>query len=350
MDRTGLNVCGCREQRGRNPFTGHTLTKVFATIQLCAGATLCGVSTWAFAATPVYPSKPIRLVVPFPPGGGSDNTARIIAERLGTSFGKQVVIDNRSGGGGIIGTEAVANANPDGYTLLWGTGSGMVINPLLNSKLSYDVTRDLAAAGMISVNSIVLTVYNALPANSVKELVALARAKPNALSYASAGYGSPVHLAMELFKATTGTDIAHIPYKGASAALVDVMGGQVHMKFNNVSTALPLYKAGKLKVLGIGDAQRSRIVPEVPTMIEAGVPGFEAVTWYGIFVPAKTPSTIVGALNTRLVKMLSEPELTRRLAADGSEPRATTPEGLTAYMREESERWKRVIKRVPPPT
>ena len=299
------------------------------------------------SAADVYPSRPIRMIVPFAPGGGSDLVSRVMAQKLSASLKQQVVVDNRSGGGGIIGTDTAAKATPDGYTILWGTSSGMVINPLLNPKLPYDVEKDLTPVSMVSVNPILLVVNNAVPAGSIRELIALAKAKPGALNYATPGYGSPVHLAMELFKSIAGIDIVHVPYKGAGPALTDVLAGQVHMKFNTASAVIQHIRAGRIKALAIGSAKRSAIAPDIPTMIEAGVPGFDTVTWYGLFLPSATPRPIVTLLNQHVVRVLNDPDVVQRMAEDGAEPRGTTPLQVTQYMKEEAARWKRALKNAP---
>ena len=308
---------------------------------VCAGA--------AHAADkPDYPNRPIRMMIPFPPGGGSDLVARMVAMNLSERLGRTVVADNRAGAGGVIATDTVAKAAPDGYTILWGTSGGMVINPLLDSTLPYHPMRDFAPVSMVAVNPFLLVVNNALPANSFKELVALAKAKPGQLNYSTPGAGTPAHLAMELLKVMTGTNIVHIPYKGAAAALTDIIAGNVQMKFNSMPAVVPLIKSGRIKALAISTPQRSKVMPEIPTIIESGVPGFEVVTWYGIFTPAKTPRNIVDKLNVHIVKTMASAEVGQRLIDDGAEPRSSTPDGLVTYMREEAERWKKAIKNAPP--
>ena len=288
------------------------------------------------------------MMIPFPPGGGSDLVARMVAMNLSERLGRTVVADNRAGAGGVIATDTVAKAAPDGYTILWGTSGGMVINPLLDSTLPYHPMRDFAPVSMVAVNPFLLVVNNALPANSFKELVALAKAKPGQLNYSTPGAGTPAHLAMELLKVMTGTNIVHIPYKGAAAALTDIIAGNVQMKFNSMPAVVPLIKSGRIKALAISTPQRSKVMPEIPTIIESGVPGFEVVTWYGIFTPAKTPRNIVDKLNAHIVKTMASAEVGQRLIDDGAEPRSSTPDGLTTYMREEAERWKKAIKNAPP--
>ena len=308
---------------------------------VCAGA--------AHAADkPDYPNRPIRMMIPFPPGGGSDLVARMVAMNLSERLGRTVVADNRAGAGGVIATDTVAKAAPDGYTILWGTSGGMVINPLLDSTLPYHPMRDFAPVSMVAVNPFLLVVNNALPANSFKELVALAKAKPGQLNYSTPGAGTPAHLAMELLKVMTGTNIVHIPYKGAAAALTDIIAGNVQMKFNSMPAVVPLIKSGRIKALAISTPQRSKVMPEIPTIIESGVPGFEVVTWYGIVTPAKTPRNIVDKLNAHIVKTMASAEVGQRLIDDGAEPRSSTPDGLVTYMREEAERWKKAIKNAPP--
>jgi tripartite-type tricarboxylate transporter receptor subunit TctC len=297
-----------------------------------------------------YPSKPVRMILPFDPGGGTDLTARLVAKKLSETLGQPVIVENRGGAGGVIATEAVAKAAPDGYTLLWGTSSGMVINPLLNNKLPYNPTRDFAPVSMVAVNPFLLVVNKELPVNSFKELVALAKAKPGELNYSTPGAGSPAHLAMEVLKEVTGTDIVAIHYKGAGPALVDIVAGRVQMKFNSIQAVVPMIKGGQIKALAITTAQRSKVMPEIPTISESGVPGFEVVTWYGVFMPAKTPRDIVDKLNAQIVKAMSSAEVGQRLIDEGAEPRSSTPAGLVTYMREESERWKKALKNMPPPT
>ncbi len=296
------------------------------------------------ASAQTYPTRPIRWIVTYPPGGPTDVVARAIGAKLTEAWGQQVVIDNRAGAGGVIGTDLAAKAVPDGYTLLFGTSAGLTINPALSSKLPYDAVRDFAAVSLLVLNPQILVLHNAVPANTVKELVALAKARPGQLNYASVGLGSPNHMGMELLKALTGIDIVHVPYKGTGPAITDLLGGQVQLMFNSMPSVLPLVASGKLKGLAVGSAQRSPAIPELPTVAEAGVPGFENVTWYGMFAPAKTPPEIIARLNKQVVQILAAPEMTQRLSSQGAEPRSSTPEELVKFMRVESERWKKVIK------
>ena len=296
------------------------------------------------APAQTYPIRPIRWVVTYPPGGPTDVVARAIGAKLTEAWGQQIVIDNRAGAGGVIGTDIAAKAVPDGYTLLFGTSAGLTINPALNSKLPYDAVKDFAPVSLLVLNPQILVVHPAVPVKAVKELVALATARPGQLNYASVGLGSPNHMGMELLKALTGIDIVHVPYKGTGPAITDLLGGQVQVMFNSMPSVIPLVASGKLKGLAVGSVQRSPAVPDIPTVAEAGVPGFENVTWYGMFAPAKTPHDIIVKLNKQVVQILASPEMAQRLASQGAEPRSSTPEELTKFMRVESERWKKVIK------
>ena len=283
-------------------------------------------------------------MVPFPAGGAVDIVARTVAQKLSAAFRQQFVVDNRPGGGGTIATQTVARAAPDGYTLLLGTASGMVINPLLMTNLPYHPVKDFAPISLLAVNPTLLVVHNSVPVSTVKELIAYAKARPGTLNYASAGQGSPIHLGMELFKSMTGTNIVHVPYKGSVPAVTDLLGGQVQLMFNSMPTVLPHVKSGKLKALAVGSAQRSRAVPDVPTVAEAGVAGFQTVTWFGLFAPTGTWKSIINVLNRQIVRILDDRELAQNLASQGSEPQSSTPEKLAQYMREDSQRWENVIR------
>jgi tripartite-type tricarboxylate transporter receptor subunit TctC len=293
-----------------------------------------------------YPTKPIRMIVTFTPGGGTDIVARAVGGKFTEAWGHQVVIDNRAGAGGVIGTETAARAAPDGYTLLFGTSSGMVINPLLNSKLPYVPARDFAPVSLVSINPTMLAVNAGVPVHNVKELIALGKAKPGQLNYGTVGAGSPIHLAMELFKAMTGTNFVHVPYKGSPLAVTDLLAGQIQLMFNSMPTMLPHVRTGKLRALAVGSAKRSRTVPDLPTVAESGVPGFETVTWFGVFAPAATPKPIVSKLNSEIHRMLGDAEMVQRLQVQGSDAQASTPEYMAQYMKEESERWRNLIRTV----
>ena len=311
---------------------------------LITAALLAALAPAQWAVAQSYPTKPIRWIVTYPPGGPTDVVARAIGAKLTEAWGQQIIIDNRAGAGGMIGTELGARAAPDGYTLLFGTSAGMTINPALQSKLPYDPVKDFAPVSLLVINPQLLVLNPTVPANSVKELVALAKAKPGQLNYASVGQGSPNHLGMELLKALTGTNIVHVPYKGTGPAITDLLGGQVQLMFNSMPTVLPLVRSGKLRALAVGSTQRISAIADIPTVAESGVPGFENVTWYGMFAPAKTPREIVNKLNAQVVRILAEPDMAQRLSSQGAEPRSSSPEDLAKFMRVEFERWAKVIK------
>ena len=291
-----------------------------------------------------YPSKPIRIVVTYAPGGSTDVVARLLAIPLTEILGQQIVIDNRGGAGGIIGTEIVARAAPDGYTLLFGTSAGLSINPLLQRELPYNVARDFAPISLVVVNPQVLVAYPGLAAKTIGELIKLARARPGQINYASPGVGSPNHMGMELLKAMTGINLVHVPYKGGGPASTDLIAGQVSLLFNSIPSVLPHMRSGRLKALAVGSAMRSPAIPEIPTVAEAGVPGFDYSTWYGLFAPAGTPRVIVVRLNAAAAQALLAPQLAQPLRAQGSEPRPSTPDELAQFMRVEHARWERVVK------
>ncbi|MGZ8203935.1 MAG: Bug family tripartite tricarboxylate transporter substrate binding protein [Burkholderiales bacterium] len=303
----------------------------------------------AAAALPVpalaqsYPSKPIRVIVHFPPGGPTDLVARALGQKLTEAWGQQVVIDNRPGANGIVGVEAVVRAQPDGYTLLFATGGSMSISPAVTTKLPYNVFTDLAPISLVVINPQILVLHPSLPAASVRELVKLAKSKPGQLNYASVGPGSPNHLGMELLKHMTGIDMMHIPYKGTAPAVTDLLGGQVSLMFNSMPSVLPHVRSGRLRGIAVGSAMRSPAAPDIPTVAEAGVPGFQYVTWYGLFAPAATPKDLVAKLNAEVVRALSDKEVARKLLNEGAEPAPGTPEALAKYMRSEHEQWKKTI-------
>ncbi len=290
-----------------------------------------------------YPAKSVRLVIPYPPGGPTDFVGRTVGQKLSQLLGQQVVVDNRAGAGTIIGSDLVARAAPDGYTLLFGTGGGTFLAPLMLPKVPYDPLRDFAPVSMLVMSPQVLVVHPSVPANSVQELVALAKAKPGVLNFASVGTGTSPHLGGELFQALTNTKLVHIPYKGTSPAMTDLMSGQVQVMFSSMPTVLSLVKAGKLRLLATGGNKRSAVIADTPTLAET-VPGFELVTWYGIFAPAATPDAIVKRLNAEIAKVLSDPEISERLSAQGLEPVTMTPAELRRYTQADVARWARLIK------
>jgi len=296
------------------------------------------------SAQQAYPVKPIRLIVPFPPGGSIDPVARMLAPKLAETFGQQVVVDNRPGANGAIGTELLAKSAPDGYTLVLLGGGTHVINALLVRNLPYDSVKDFAPVATVQRSDYVLVVHPSLPVSSLKQLIALAKARPGELSYASAGNGNMNHLAAELFNMLTSVKTHHIPYKGGGQALTDVMGGQVHMHFAVVVSALPHLKSGRLKPLAIGGDTRFPALPQVPTFTEAGLPGFRLQPWQGIFVPARTPKPIIDRLATEISRIVMLPEITERITNWGSQPLISTPEQFAALLTSDFAKFAEIIK------
>ena len=308
-----------------------------------AAALLCWATVVA-AYAQGFPLRPVRLVVTYTAGGPADIAARALAQKLAEFWGQQVVVDNRAGAGGIIGTELVAHAAPDGYTLLHGTAAGLIINPLLAKKLPYDTQRDFAPVSMVVIVPQLLVVHPAVPVSTLTELIALAKARPGRLNYASVGVGSPNHLGMELLKSMSGVDMVHVPYKGATPAMADLIAGQVQVAFNGMASVLPQIATGKLKAIAVGSARRSAAAPGVPTVAEAGLPGFEYVAWNGTFAPSATPAAQVERISGAIRKALAAPDVVQRLAGLGSEPNPSTPAEFSAYLREDHLRWSRVVK------
>ena len=297
------------------------------------------------ASRQAYPTKPIRFIIPFVPGGGTDITGRTIAQKLSETFGKPVVVDNRPGAGGVIGADLVAKAVPDGYTILLGSPGPLTINPNLQPKMPYDTLRDFAPVSLATISPFMLVVHPGLASSNVKELIALAKEKPNTLNYGSAGNGSVAHLSAEQFKAIAGVQVTHVPYKGSSPVMVDLLAGRLQLTFENLPIVLPHIRSGKLKALAVGTRKRSALVPEFPTMIEAGVPGYESSTAFGVLAPAKTPRPIVARLSAEISKALQgAPDVRDGLAARGFEPVGSTPEEYTAQLRDELKRVAHVVK------
>ena len=290
-----------------------------------------------------YPGKPVRLIVPFPPGGGTDTLARIVGQKLGETLGQQVIIDNRPGAGTNIGAEIAARSAPDGYTVLMGNISH-AINVTLYSKLSYDLAKDFAPVTLLASTPNILVVHPSVPAKSVKELVALARARPGQLDYASSGSGSSAHLAGELFLNLTGVKMTHVPYKGGGPAVIALVGGQCSVGFATTPSVIGHVKSGKMRGLAVTSAQRSPSTPELPTLSEAGVAGYEAGTWYGFLVPAGTSKEIISRLHAESVKLLKLPDVRQRLDNAGFDPIGNSPEEFGAYIRSEIEKWGKVVR------
>jgi tripartite-type tricarboxylate transporter receptor subunit TctC len=291
-----------------------------------------------------YPTRPIKLIVPFAPGGGNDTVARLVGEGLTAELAQPVVIDNRPGAGGIIGAEAVARAAPDGYTLFLGGVGSHAINPNLHAHLSYDPIKDFAPITLVASAPLVLVVHPSVPANSVRELIALAKAQPGRLNYASNGNGSSSHLAAVMFASMTGIDIVHVPYKGLSPALADLIGGQVQLMFSSVVAIVPQVKAGKLRALAISSKDRLSLLPELPTIAESGVAGYQSSSWYGILAPAGTPPAIVNRLNAALVKVIAQSAFREALAREGADPVGNSPEAFGAFIAAEKQRLGDVIR------
>ena len=295
------------------------------------------------AAGQNYPVRPVRLVVPSSPGGGTDISARIIAPKLSEYLGQQVVVDNRPGAGTMIGGEVVARAAPDGYTLLMGI-STLAINPAIYRKVPYDALRDFAPVSQAVALPNVLVAHPSLPVRSVKELIAFARARPGQLNFASAGLGTSPHLSMELFLSMTKLKMVHVPYKGSGPGVVDLVAGHVPLMMPNMLSALPHIKTGRLRALGVTSARRAAGAPDIPTIAEAGVPGYEAVQWYGVLAPAGTPRAIVTRLHAQIVRVLQLPDIRQRFSTDGAEAVGSSPEEFTTFIRAETAKWAQVIK------
>lgn len=303
---------------------------------------------FALAALPVFaadnwPDKPIRVIVSVPAGGTPDLTARLIAPAVSSQLGQPLVIDNRGGASGSIGAELAANATPDGYTLLISSPGAIAILPHLR-KVPYDTLRDFAPIGLISSGPFLLLTHPSLPVRSVKDLLGLARSQPGKLNYSSAGTGAPNHLAMELFKSMTGVNIVHVPYKGAPQAVADLVGGQVPIGFNSILPMMPHLKASRLRALGIASQKRSPQLPDVPTISEDGVPGFEAANWFGMLAPVKTPRRILARVSEALVKAVRSPEVQSKFIALGADPVGSSPAEFAAFIRRETEKYAKVIK------
>ena len=288
-----------------------------------------------------YPSRPVRIVVPSPPAGGTDIVARVLAQHFSKAFGQQFFVENKPGAGNMIGIEAVARSAPDGYTLLM-SASTLALNSVLFKKVPYDPVRDFAPITLTATAPNVLLVHPSVPAQSLAEFIALAKAKPGALSYGTPGIGTSPHLSMELLKSMAGIDLQHIPYKGTAAAVTDVIGGQIAATFSNALTAKPQVDAGRVRALAITGPRRIEALPNVPPVAEAGVPGYEAMQWYGLLAPAGTPAAIVERLNAEALKALRSPEMKERLSADGAEPLGGSPAEFAALIRRELDKWTRV--------
>ena len=298
----------------------------------------------AFPAEQSWPTKPVRMVIPFPPGGTTDILGRVAAQKLTEALGQQVVPDNRPGAAGNIGTELVAKAPPDGYMLLTAPGSTLTIHPSLYPKLPFDPVKDFAPVTILAAVPNALVVHPSLPVRSVKDLIALARSRPDQLNYASTGAGQSTHLSMELFKTMAAVKLVHIAYKGSAPAITDLLGGHVPVMFDNMPSALPHVQAGKLRAIAVSTLKRSPVAPEIPTVAESGLPGFEVSVWFAVLAPAGTPREITDRLNRTLVKALQAQDTRERLATQGAEPIGNTPEQFTAQIKADLVKWAKVVK------
>jgi len=313
------------------------------TLALALFGTMVALAT-AQAQPKKYPDRPIRLIVPFPPGGGNDILARAVGQRLSESLGQQVIVDNRGGAGGMLGGQIAASADPDGYTLFLGSLGSLAHNPALRPNNPYNPPRDFAAVSMLATSAFILVVYPGVAANSLKELLALARAKPGSLNYGSAGTGSSLHLTGELFKYTTGINIVHVAYKGTAPALTELMAGQVQMIFSTMPPPLPHVKSGKLRALGVTSLKRAKVVPDVPTIAEGGVAGFSVENWQGIVAPKKTPPAIVEQLHREIAKVLTQPAMIDVLATQGLDAASDTSTQFDTLIRNEIDKWRKLVQ------
>ncbi|MEO8486405.1 MAG: tripartite tricarboxylate transporter substrate binding protein [Betaproteobacteria bacterium] len=314
------------------------------TVFAAFAASLAALAAPGVPAQPAYPHQPIRIVVPFPPGGATDIMARAAAQRMTEAWKAQVVVDNRPGAGGNIGSELVARAPADGYTLEMGTVGTHAINASLYAKMPYDHVKDFTPIVLVAAVPNVLVVHPSVPVNSVRELIAYAKANPGKLNFASSGSGTSIHLSGELFKVMAGVQMTHVPYKGSAPALSDLLGGQVQMMFDNLPPSLPHIRAGKLKALAVTSADRAPALPDVPTISEAGLPGFEASSWFGLLAPAGTPRDIVAKINGEIAQWLATPEAREKLTAIGANAKGGTPEDFVRHIAAETAKWQKVVK------
>lgn len=313
------------------------------TLGLACAALCCLAAPFATAASADYPNKPIKLVVPYPPGGPTDIVARVVAQKLQEQMGQSVIIDNKPGAGANLGAEQVARSAPDGYTLMVAT-TAHAINPSLFSKLNYSITKDLAPVSQLTSGPLVIVATPSLPANNVKELIALAKARNGGLNFASSGNGQSTHLSAELFNAMAGTKMNHIPYKGSAPALTDVMSGQADLMFDTMLSSMPFVKGGKLKAIAVTSSQRAPTAPDIPTVAEAGIPGYEAIAWNGIQAPAGTPKEIIDKLNAEIKKALENPDVKQRFEAQGFSSAWNTPAAYGQFIQAEVDKWAKVVK------
>src|SRR5688572_20660938 len=310
---------------------------------LAALAAFAAISTGLAHAQPAYPNRPVKVIVPFAAGGPADIYARAVGEKLQAALGQPFVVENRPGGGAVVGTDAVAKSAPDGYTLLMMSNTHTVNESLLRDK-PYQLLRDLVPVAPVNYSDLVMVVHPSVPANTLPEFLSLAKSRPGGLNYASSGPGTPYHMAGELFKAMAGVDIVHVPYKGSSGARTDILGGQVQMMFDAITTMAPHVQAGKLRALGTSGKSRSTVLADVPTVSEAGVPGYEAVIWLGIMAPAGTPKAVVDRLNAEITRAANSPEVRDAWSKQGATAMSMSADEFGRFMREDVEKWARIVK------
>lgn len=311
---------------------------------MVAAAFVAGIGISCAVLAQAWPVKPVRIVVPFPPGGGLDILARLVAQKLQENLSQQVVVENRSGAGGMIGADAVAKAAPDGYTVLFSTAAEITINQHLYSKMSYDPVKDLAPVSYAAHAAVLLSVHPSVPAKSLVQLIALARARPGELTYASVGTGSVHHLAGELLKSLTRINIVHVPYKGAGPAVIDMIGGHVSMGLSALPSSMPHVRAGKLRPIAVTGTKRSEVAPDIASFVELGYPAIDLLSWFGVLLPARTPADIVAKLSTEVARAVNNPEIKARLLQQGIEVRGTTPEQFATFIQSEVARYAKIIK------
>ena len=313
------------------------------TMRMAAALIAAALGVPGFVAAQAYPSKPLRIIVPFPPGAATDITGRYVAQKLGEALGQQAIVDNRPGANGTIGLELTAKAPPDGYTLVIGQTGNLAISPGI-TRVNYDPVRDFAPVSLLIASPHVLAVHPSLPARALKDVVALARAKPGQLNYASTGSGSAGHLGMELLKKATRMDLVHVPYKGAVQGLTDLVAGHVGLMFTSVLSTAQVLNAGKVRPLAVGGLERSPSLPQTPTIAESGYPGFEVISWWGLLGPGGMPRDVVARLHGEVTKAMASPDARTRIAALGADIKTSTPEQFAAYIRSEQAKWGQVIK------
>ncbi len=311
---------------------------------LCAAIGAAGIALAADAQAQAYPTKPIRMICPFPPGGTTDLVARLVAQKLSEAWGEQVIVDNRGGAGGVIGTEMAARSAPDGYTVLLGSITTHAVNPALYKKISFNPIKDFAPVSLVVSSPQLLAVHPSVPAKSVKELIALAKSKPGQLNYASAGSGTSPHLTFELFRSVAGIDVTHVPYKGTGPAITELVGGQVQMMITGVVALMPHVKSGKLRGVAVTSMKRVSALPNLPTIAESGLPKFDVSSWFGVFLPAGTSRAIVTKMNGEVRKILEIPEVRQRLIDLGADPASNSPEEFATYVKAEMARWGMVVR------